>query len=105
MNLELKQPIFGGTVQGLPFLGFLIKKSGIYILKKSKRRMIARAKEIQFDIIAGKINEEQASIRANSVNAAVLITRSRSFRGKLWQGSGFGHEPRETRRQLEQQCV
>ncbi|MEA1910435.1 MAG: reverse transcriptase/maturase family protein [Spirochaetota bacterium] len=105
LNLELKLPVFGRTVQGLPFLDFLIKKSGIFILRKSKRRMTARVKEIQLDITAGNISEEQAAARANSVNAAVLIARCLSFRGKLWQGSGFGHEPRETRRQLEQQCV
>lgn len=105
LNLELKQPIYGSTVQGLPFLGFLIKKSGIYLLKKSKQRMSVRAKEIQFDINACKIDQEQAAARANSVNAAVLLARCRIFRVKLWQGSGFGLEPCETRRQLEQQCI
>ena len=105
LNLDLKQPVYGSTEQGLPFLGFLIKKTGIYLLKKSKKRMSARVKKIQSDISDGKINEEQAALRANSVNAAVLIARCRTFRAKLWQGSGFGYEPRETRRQLEQQCL
>ncbi|GHV19544.1 hypothetical protein FACS189494_01420 [Spirochaetia bacterium] len=30
LNLKLKQPVIGKTEYGLPFLGFMIKKAGIY---------------------------------------------------------------------------
>ncbi|GHU44184.1 hypothetical protein FACS1894190_15350 [Spirochaetia bacterium] len=30
LNLKLKQPVIGKTEHGLPFLGFMIKKAGIY---------------------------------------------------------------------------
>jgi hypothetical protein len=32
LSLSLKQPVFGKTANGLPFLGFLIKRKGIYLL-------------------------------------------------------------------------
>ncbi|MGA2143220.1 MAG: reverse transcriptase/maturase family protein [Brevinematales bacterium] len=105
LSLELKQPVLGRTGQGLPFLGFLIKSSGIFLLRKSKRRMSTRAKSIESDLAMGIIGEELAALRAVSVNAAVILARCLSFRIKLWNGSGFGHEPRHTGRQLEQQCV
>jgi retron-type reverse transcriptase len=104
LRLELKPPVIDITEQGLPFLGFLIKSSGIFLLRKSKRRMSTRVKLIESDLALGIISEELAALRAVSVNAAVLLARCLSFRIKLWNGSGFGHEPRHTRRQLEQQC-
>jgi hypothetical protein len=33
LHLELKKPVVGKTAQGLPFLGFLIKSGGIYLLR------------------------------------------------------------------------
>ena len=86
LKLELKQPVIGNSEKGgLPFLGFLVKKTGIFLLRKSKIRMIKRAAEIKSELETGLISEEQAAQRANSVNAAVLISRSRKFRVKLWQ--------------------
>ncbi len=105
LRLELKPPVIDSTKQGLPFLGFLIKSSGIFLLRKSKLRMKKWAKLIGSELLQGKISEEQAAMRATSVNAAVILARCLSFRVKLWNGSGFGHEPRHTRRQLEQQSV
>jgi retron-type reverse transcriptase len=102
LKLELKAPVLGHSSQGLPFLGFLIKYSGIFLMRKSKQRMTIRANSIQSDLLTGEITEEQAGERANSVNASVLIARCRQFRINLWKGSGFGQEPRQSRRQLEQ---
>jgi hypothetical protein len=50
LRLVLKQPVLGKTEQGLPFLGFTIKPSGIYLMKKSKRRMMKRIEEIKRDL-------------------------------------------------------
>jgi hypothetical protein len=80
-------------VSGLPFLGFLIKKNGIYLLGKSKRRMIRRAGEICGALVAGEITEEKAASRVTSVCAAVSLARTRTFRVKLWYGSRFGPVP------------
>ncbi len=105
LKLNLKPAILGQSRSGLPFLGFLIKSQGIYLLQKSKQRMKRRAVIIENDLLTGRINENKAAERAISINAAVLLARCRAFRVTLWHGSRFGHEPRQTRRQLEQQCV
>lgn len=105
LKLNLKPAILGQSRLGLPFLGFLIKSQGIYLLQKSKQRMKKRVSIIENELLCGQINEIKAAERAISINAAVLLSRCLSFRVTLWNGSSFGHEPRQTRRQLEQQCV
>jgi hypothetical protein len=102
LRLALKPPVLGRTEIGLPFLGFMVKKRGIYLLGKSKRRMRMRVREIRHEVESGLLDEESAAARIVSVYAAVLLARTRPFRVRLWQGSGFGLEPRQTRRQLEQ---
>jgi retron-type reverse transcriptase len=102
LNVQLKQPILAKTDQGLPFLGFLLKPGGIYLLRKSKQRMIKRIREIKRDLASRSISEGMAVARVVSVYAAVLLARTRPFRVKLWYGNGFGHEPGDTGWQLEQ---
>ena len=103
--LRLKTPVAGGTETGLPFLGFLIKKKGIYLLRKSKTRMIKQARNIKRELECKTISEETAAARIVSVYAAVALARTNRFRVDLWYGSRFGVEPRGTRRRLEQQCL
>jgi retron-type reverse transcriptase len=100
LNVQIKEPVFGKTEQGLPFLGFLIKKKGIFLLRKSKRRMIQRIGEIKKELAHRDITEEAASLRLISVYAAVHLARTRRFRVKLWYGNGLAnkfcrHEPGE----------
>ena len=94
LKLAMKPAILEQCTRGLPFLGFLIKPQGIFLLQKSKQRMKKRVHIIENDLIHGRIAEIKAAERAISVNAAVLLARCRSFRVELWHGSGFGHEPR-----------
>jgi hypothetical protein len=110
LNVQIKEPVFGKTEQGLPFLGFLIKKKGIFLLRKSKTRMVKRVGAIKKELAHRDISEEAASQRITSVYAAVQLARTRRFRVKLWYGNGLankvcGYEPGEPGRQLEQQCV
>jgi len=46
LKLELKPPVFGDAASGLPFLGFLVKENGVYLMQKSKRRVRDRMKGI-----------------------------------------------------------
>lgn len=105
LKLTLKPPIIDSSKNGLPFLGFLIKDSGIYLLQSSKRRIVSRARTISAELAAGIIDERKAAERVTSVHAAVLLARTRVFRVRLWHGSGFGQVPRQTRRQLEQRHI
>ena len=105
LDLQLKPPVLAPVKDGLPFLGFLIRPQGIYLTRKSKRRMKKRARSITAALANEHIDQETAAMRAQSVHAAVKLARSRQFRVQLWHGSSYGHESRQTRRQLEQQCV
>jgi hypothetical protein len=104
LRLRLKAPVLGSTAQGLPFLGFRIKSGGIYLLRKSKRRIITRLRSIQTALREGRLDEEAAAGRIISVHAGVLLARTRLFLVRWQYGRGFGQQPRETRGELEQQC-
>jgi hypothetical protein len=79
-SLAVKPPVFGNSTSGLPFLGFLIKEKGIYLLQKSKRRVKRRMLEITASLHDGIISEEKAAERARSVFAAIGIARTNRFR-------------------------
>jgi len=80
LKLTLKPPVFGNAVSGLPFLGFLIKKKGIYLMQKSKRRVKERMSEISASLYTGVITEEKAAERVRSVFAAINLARTNRFR-------------------------
>ena len=85
LKLTVKRPVFGKTVAGLPFLGFLIKEKGIYLLQKSKRRFKNRIAEITASLYSGVINEEKAAERARSVCAAINLARTNHLRKKVFE--------------------
>jgi len=82
LNLTLKPPVFGKTTNGLPFLGFLVKAKGIYLLQKSKRRVKERMKEISALIYQNNIIDLKAAERLTSVFAAISLARTNQFRKK-----------------------
>ena len=83
LSLTLKQPVLGKTSGGLPFLGFLVKEKGIYLLRKSKRRVTGRMNEITASLYRGSIDEAKAAGRARSVLAAIAIARTNGFRKSI----------------------
>ena len=83
LHLSLKQPVFGKSVVGLPFLGFLVKENGIYLMQKSKRRVKQRLSEITARLNHGRITEEKAAQRARSVFAIIALARTNQFRKKI----------------------
>jgi retron-type reverse transcriptase len=101
LRLTLKPLSIGATEDGAPFLGFLIKRRGIYLQRKSKRRYKARLEEIERSLRRGIFSEAEAGERITSVTAHLLLARSRNFRNTELYGRVLGHEPRETRRELE----
>jgi len=80
LKLSVKQPVFGKTAAGLPFLGFLIKEKGIYLLQKSKRRVKERMSEITALLYQESISEAKAAERVRSVFAAIALARTNRFR-------------------------
>jgi retron-type reverse transcriptase len=83
LKLDLKEPVYGAVKHGLPFLGFLIKNKGIYLLQKSRLRVKNRMHLINRALACGVISEEEAAQRASSVYAAIKLARTYSFRAKI----------------------
>ncbi|MDR1073093.1 MAG: hypothetical protein LBL45_05395 [Treponema sp.] len=75
LALTVKPPILGRTDQDLPFLGFLIKDKGVFLLQKSRKRARERMAQISAGLADGSISEEKAAERALSVFAAIKLAR------------------------------
>ncbi|MDR3303636.1 MAG: reverse transcriptase/maturase family protein [Treponema sp.] len=102
LRLTLKPSMSGSTDDdGAPFLGFLIKRHGIYLQRKSKRRYIARLAEIEHHRLHGLFSEVEVGKRIESVTAHLLLARSRDFRNTVLHGRFIGLEPCVARRELE----
>ena len=88
LKLELKPPVFGDTDSGLPFLGFLVKEKGVYLMRKSKRRVSDRMAEISVSLDRGETTQEKAAERIRSVFAVIDMARTYRFRKKLCEKWG-----------------
>jgi retron-type reverse transcriptase len=90
LKLILKPPVSGPVTDGAPFLGFLVKPSGIYLQQKTKRRYKARIAEIEHKRKNEIFSDIEASRRAESVTAHLLLARARNFRNNVLRGRVFG---------------
>ena len=82
LKLDIRK-VIGKTANGLPFLGFLVKDKGIYLLQKSKRRFKDRMMEITALLYQEKISEEKAAERVRSVFAAIALARTNRLRKRI----------------------
>ena len=83
LELVLKPPVSGPAAAGAPFLGFLVKPTGIYLQQKTKRRYKARIGEIERKRKTGAFTELEAGRRVEAVTAHLLLARSRNFRNTV----------------------
>jgi retron-type reverse transcriptase len=90
LKLVLKPKISGKVTDGVPFLGFLVKATGIYLHKKTKKRYKARIAEIEYKRKKGFLSEHEAGCRTESVTAHLLLARSRNFRNNVLRGRILG---------------
>jgi RNA-directed DNA polymerase len=91
LRLSLKQAVYGNAAAGLPFLGFLIKESGVYLLRRSKKRVSKRMREITVALRQCFISELRAAGRARSTLAAIRLARTNRLRKWVCgEGSGNG---------------
>jgi hypothetical protein len=105
LHLTLKPAIVGTVIDGVPFLGFLLKPEGIQLTRKTKQRFSRKAIAIDHEMRHGTIAEKDAGDRITAMVAHVSLARSRVFRYHVFNGRGLGDEPRESRRELEQRRV
>jgi len=90
LKLTLKPRVSGAVADGVPFLGFLVKPSGIYLHHKTKRRYKARIAEIEHKRKNGVYSELEAGRRVESVTAHLLLARSLNFRNTVLRGRVLG---------------
>ena len=90
LKLELKPAVSGAAGSGAPFLGFLVKPSGIYLCQKTKKRYKAKIAEIEHKRKEGLYTESEAGRRAESVTAHLLLARARNFRNTVLRGRVLG---------------
>lgn len=86
LKLEIKPKILDTTGKGVPFLGSLVKPSGIYLLRKSKDRFQAHAARIDAELKRGTISEDSAASRMTALAAHTDIARARNFRYRVFHG-------------------
>jgi len=90
LKLLLKPPVLASVSNGVPFLGFLVKPSGIFLLDKTKKRYKARIAEIEHKRKTGQFSSLEAGKRAASVTSHLLLARSLNFRNTVLHGRVFG---------------
>ena len=90
LKLALKPQVSGRTADGAPFLGFLVKPGGIYLQKKQKKRYKASIAEIEHKKKRRLFTDIEASSRAESLTAHLLLARSRNFRNTVLRGRALG---------------
>ena len=90
LKLQLKPQISGSNSFGAPFLGFLIKPTGIYLQQKTKKRYKAKVSEIEYKRKTGILSEAEAGSRSESVTSHLLLARARNFRNTVLSGRILG---------------
>jgi hypothetical protein len=67
----------------VPFLGFLIKPHGIYLLHQSKRRFTANVKNKYYELANGAIDDNRFSASLSAMVEHTRMARSFHFRKKV----------------------
>jgi retron-type reverse transcriptase len=90
LKLTLKPKVSGKTTNDAPFLGFLVKQSGIFLLLITTKRYKSRIAVIEYNRKQGLIADLEAGRRIESVTAHLLIARSINFRNNILSRRVFG---------------
>lgn len=95
--------------KGVPFLGFRLYPSGIKLAPRSRRRFVDRLAQYEQKAKQGDISQAELARRVHALVPFTQAADAAGFRrsiiinGRGWRPEGL--EPRESRRQLEQQSV
>lgn len=104
-SLQLKRPVFLPSYKGIPFLGY---KSYPYkrLLERRSRIRFRRKMKLYADYLNADIWTQQ-EYAEHVVPLLAFVKQASSYRFRLSvmeRAAIEGYQPRETRRQLEQQC-
>lgn len=107
LKLELKSNVMlNRTERGMDFLGYRIFPDDLRLARRSKRRFATKFRAYEREHEEGVWTELELQQRMTALIAFTLPCRSRGFRRNVMQRFGAeanGLQPRDSRRQLEQQ--
>ena len=107
LKLELKgNPAINRTTQGMDFLGYRIFPEVLRLARRSKVRFERKFRRYEETYLTGQWSELTLQQRMTALQAFILPADSRAFRIHALSRFGVvanGLEPRDSRRQLEQQ--
>jgi len=107
LRLELKPNVMlNRTERGMDFLGYRLFPHALRLTRRSKRRFVRKFRAYEREGMEGVWTELQMQQRMTALIAFTLPCRSRGFRCNVMQRFGAeanGLQPRDPRRQLEQQ--
>jgi len=94
------------TAFGMGFLGYRVFPEELRLARRSKLRFARKFRRYEGEWVEGRWTEPQLQQRMLALVAFTLPARSRPWRRHVLHGFGVvanGLEPRDSRRQLEQQ--
>jgi len=107
LHLELKPNVMlNRTARGMDFVGYRVFPRELRLTRRSKRRFTRKFRRYERERLDGMWTELQLQQRVGALIAFTLPCRSRGFRRNVIERFGAeanGLQPRDPRRQLEQQ--
>ena len=107
LRLVLKSNVsLNRTAFGMDFLGYRVFPQGLRLARRSKLRFARKFRRYEGEWVTGRWTELQLQQRMQALVAFTLPARSRPWRRHVLHRFGVvanGLEPRDPRRQLEQQ--
>ena len=104
LRLDLKEgSLLNRSTLGLPFLGVRVYPRMRRLTPHSKRRFLGKFTQYERELRGGSMCEHEAARRVTALFAFVQFADTRGLRLHAMGDASEGHEPRDPRRQLEQQ--
>ncbi len=107
LKLELKaEPCLNRTALGMDFLGYRLFPRSVRLARRSKNRFARKFRRYERAFVQGQWGEAELQRRMQALLSFVMAADSGAFRRHVLERFGvaaIGLEPRDPRRQLEQQ--
>lgn len=83
LKLSMHQPIINRTKFGIPFLGYVVYKDQLRLTQRSRHRFKIKMKRLAADLDAGRISQEEYTMRAQCLTSYVAKADTMGFRHHL----------------------
>ena len=87
--LEHHPVVLNETRRGIPFLGYVVSGEGLRLNLRSKRRYVAKMRNLAHELEKGLIKQEEYAMRAGCLLAFIDKADSAGFRKKSAQSAGM----------------